>query len=57
MISWTERTVNSGQKSGICKYSLTPNLDFLASIRDFPNVGHEIRSLQQLNGINIKIPF
>lgn len=57
MISWTERLVNSDTKSGICKYCLTPNFDFLASIRDFPNVNHEIKSLQQLDGMYIFINY
>ncbi|EDW76658.2 uncharacterized protein Dwil_GK15572 [Drosophila willistoni] len=35
-------------KSGICKYSLTPTLDTLASIREFKQLRHELKHIECL---------
>ncbi|XP_026834030.1 uncharacterized protein LOC6542842 [Drosophila erecta] len=36
-------------RSGICKYSLTPTLDTLASIREFKQLRHELRHIECLS--------
>lgn len=54
-MTWPQENLLGKTRSGLCKYSLTPQLDTLASIREFKNFRHTIRYLQCLNGkSNIK---
>ncbi|XP_067622050.1 uncharacterized protein [Eurosta solidaginis] len=46
VMSWPQENILGKPRSGLCKYSLTPNLDTLASIRDFKHMRHRIRYLE-----------
>ncbi|XP_017464776.1 PREDICTED: uncharacterized protein LOC108358120 isoform X2 [Rhagoletis zephyria] len=46
VMSWPQENILGKPRSGLCKYSLTPNLDTLASIRDFKHMRHCIRYLE-----------
>lgn len=50
-MSWTEQELNR-VKCGICKYSLSPELEILASVREFPLLQHSISSLSCFEGNN-----
>ncbi|XP_063700190.1 uncharacterized protein LOC134830585 [Culicoides brevitarsis] len=45
IISWYQHLIQS-KSSGLCKYSLTPDLRTLASIREFPHAKHNIYDLK-----------
>uniref|UniRef100_A0A336MW07 CSON006251 protein n=1 Tax=Culicoides sonorensis TaxID=179676 RepID=A0A336MW07_CULSO len=45
IISWYQHLIQS-KSSGLCKYSLTPDLRTLASIREFPHANHNIYDLK-----------
>ncbi|TMW49631.1 hypothetical protein DOY81_005277 [Sarcophaga bullata] len=49
IMTWPQENPLGKTRSGLCKYSLTPQLDTLASIREFKNFRHTIRYLQCLN--------
>lgn len=49
IICWHEQLVENEHRTGMCKYSLTPDLETLASIREFPTVTHKISSLRCLD--------
>lgn len=53
VMSWTEQAMGNGTKCGLCKYSLSPDLDTLASVRDFASLHHNIKSLTCFGGIYI----
>lgn len=44
VMSWTEHSINK-TRCGICKYSLSAELDTLVSVREFPYLQHNIKSL------------
>ncbi|XP_049318298.1 uncharacterized protein LOC105223899 isoform X1 [Bactrocera dorsalis] len=46
IMSWPQQNILGKPRSGLCKYSLTPNLDTLASIRDFKHIKHCVRYLE-----------
>ncbi|XP_055849537.1 uncharacterized protein LOC129914358 [Episyrphus balteatus] len=46
VMCWSQETHIGKTLSGLCKYSLTPHLDTLASIREFKSMRHEIRYLE-----------
>lgn len=50
IMTWPQENPLGKTRSGLCKYSLTPQLDTLASIREFKNVRHIIRYLQCMSG-------
>ncbi|XP_055388194.1 uncharacterized protein LOC129616588 [Condylostylus longicornis] len=49
IICWKQDTPNSTNRTGLCKYALTPDLDTLASIREFKHLRHVICSLECIN--------
>ncbi|XP_062546883.1 uncharacterized protein LOC134212761 isoform X2 [Armigeres subalbatus] len=50
IICWHELLAENEHRTGMCKYSLTPDLETLASIREFPTVTQKIASLKCLDG-------
>jgi len=48
-MAWQQELVMGKPRSGICKYSLTPTLDTLASIREFKQLRHELRHIECLS--------
>ncbi|XP_036229833.2 uncharacterized protein [Bactrocera oleae] len=46
IMSWPQQNILGKPRSGLCKYSLTPNLDTLASIRDFKDIKYCVRYLE-----------
>ncbi|XP_055597729.1 uncharacterized protein LOC129747503 [Uranotaenia lowii] len=50
VLCWHEQTSETDFRTGLCKYSLTPDLETLASIRSFPCVSHRISKLRYMNG-------
>ncbi|XP_075150047.1 uncharacterized protein LOC142224146 [Haematobia irritans] len=46
IMTWPQENVLGKTRSGLCKYSLTPQLDTLASIREFKSMRHTIRYLE-----------
>ncbi|CAD6997598.1 unnamed protein product [Ceratitis capitata] len=46
IMSWPQQNILGKPRSGLCKYSITPNLDTLASIRDFKHIRHCVRYLE-----------
>ncbi|XP_011193849.1 uncharacterized protein Fam196a_1 [Zeugodacus cucurbitae] len=46
VMAWPQQNILGKPRSGLCKYSLTPNLDTLASIRDFKHIRHCVRYLE-----------
>lgn len=46
IICWHEHLAGNENRTGLCKYSLTPDLETLASIREFPTVSQKIVSLK-----------
>uniref|UniRef100_A0A1Q3F781 Uncharacterized protein n=1 Tax=Culex tarsalis TaxID=7177 RepID=A0A1Q3F781_CULTA len=46
MLCWHEQLSESDYRTGLCKYSLTPDLETLASIREFPSVTHKVTGLR-----------
>lgn len=48
-MAWQQELVMGKSRSGICKYSLTPMLDTLASIREFKQLRHELRHIECLS--------
>lgn len=47
MLCWHEQhSTESDFRTGLCKYSLTPDLETLASIREFPSVTQKITGLR-----------
>lgn len=53
VMCWSQETLIGKTLSGLCKYSLTPHLDTLASIREFKSMRHEIRYLECTNDDNL----
>lgn len=51
IMSWPQQNILGKPRSGLCKYSLTPNLDTLASIRDFKDIKYCVRYLECTTGI------
>lgn len=49
MICWHEQLSATDFRTGLCKYSLTPDLETLASIREFPSVTQKIVSMKCLD--------
>ncbi|XP_017075762.2 uncharacterized protein LOC108110972 [Drosophila eugracilis] len=49
VMAWQQELVMGKSRSGICKYSLTPTLDTLASIREFKQLRHELRHIECLS--------
>lgn len=47
---WKQENITNTIRTGLCKYSLTPDLNTLASIREFKTMRHEISHLQTLSG-------
>lgn len=50
IICWHELMAENEHRTGMCKYSLTPDLETLASIREFPTVTHKVTCLKCLDG-------
>lgn len=50
IMTWQEENGLSKVRSGLCKYSLTPQLDTLASIREFKSIRHIVRYLECMPG-------
>lgn len=50
IICWHELLAENEHRTGLCKYSLTPDLETLASIREFPTVSQKILSLKCVDG-------
>ncbi|XP_035795716.1 uncharacterized protein LOC118468699 [Anopheles albimanus] len=48
IVCWYEHVREMESKTGLCKYSLTPDLETLASIREFPSVRQKLNSLRCL---------
>uniref|UniRef100_A0A2M4AD95 Uncharacterized protein n=1 Tax=Anopheles triannulatus TaxID=58253 RepID=A0A2M4AD95_9DIPT len=48
IVCWYEHVREMESKTGLCKYSLTPDLETLASIREFPSVRQKLSSLRCL---------
>ncbi|XP_026843275.1 uncharacterized protein LOC6596278 [Drosophila persimilis] len=48
VMAWQQEVVMGKPRSGICKYSLTPTLDTLASIREFKQLRHELKHIECL---------
>ncbi|XP_034668730.1 uncharacterized protein LOC117901882 [Drosophila subobscura] len=48
VVAWQQEVVMGKPRSGICKYSLTPTLDTLASIREFKQLRHELKHIECL---------
>uniref|UniRef100_A0A2M4B9Q4 Uncharacterized protein n=1 Tax=Anopheles marajoara TaxID=58244 RepID=A0A2M4B9Q4_9DIPT len=48
IVCWYEHVREMESKTGLCKYSLTPDLETLASIREFPSVRQKLGSLRCL---------
>ncbi|XP_064547695.1 uncharacterized protein LOC135434883 [Drosophila montana] len=48
VMAWQQELVVGKPRAGICKYSLTPTLDTLASIREFKQLRHELRHIECL---------
>uniref|UniRef100_A0A2M3Z3D5 Uncharacterized protein n=1 Tax=Anopheles braziliensis TaxID=58242 RepID=A0A2M3Z3D5_9DIPT len=48
IVCWYEHVREMESKTGLCKYSLTPDLETLASIREFPSVRAKLSSLRCL---------
>lgn len=46
MLCWHEQLSESDYRTGLCKYSLTPDLETLASIREFPSVTQKVTGLR-----------
>lgn len=46
MLCWHEQLSESDFRTGLCKYSLTPDLETLASIREFPSVTQKVTGLR-----------
>ncbi|KAH8314129.1 hypothetical protein KR067_013434, partial [Drosophila pandora] len=49
VMAWQQEIVMGKPRSGICKYSLTPTLDTLASIRGFKQLRHELHHIECLS--------
>lgn len=47
-MAWQQEIVMGKPRAGICKYSLTPTLDTLASIREFKQLRHELKHIECL---------
>lgn len=48
VMAWQQEIVMGKPRAGICKYSLTPTLDTLASIREFKQLRHELKHIECL---------
>ncbi|ALC38765.1 CG16972 [Drosophila busckii] len=48
VMSWQQELGLGKPRSGLCKYSLTPTLDTLASIREFKHLRHELKHIECL---------
>ncbi|XP_055546965.1 uncharacterized protein LOC129731181 [Wyeomyia smithii] len=46
VICWREQLSETDYRTGLCKYSLTPDLEMLASIREFPSITQKIHALK-----------
>lgn len=46
ILCWHEQLSESDYRTGLCKYSLTPDLETLASIREFPSVTQKVTALR-----------
>jgi hypothetical protein len=46
--SWYQLSAENNNRSGLCKYSLTPDLKTLASIKSFPTTNYKILALNVL---------
>ncbi|XP_055639801.1 uncharacterized protein LOC129777518 [Toxorhynchites rutilus septentrionalis] len=49
MMCWYEQLSEVEHRTGLCKYSLTPDLETLASIREFPTMISKLTSLKCLD--------
>ncbi|XP_058056265.1 uncharacterized protein LOC131207659 [Anopheles bellator] len=49
IVCWYEHISELEARTGLCKYSLTPDLETLASIREFPIVRQKLTSLRCVN--------
>lgn len=49
VMCWKQENITNTIRTGLCKYSLTPDLNTLASIREFKTMRHEISHLQTLS--------
>lgn len=45
IVTWYEQATSTKRRTGICRYTLTPDLETLASIWDFDPVDNRVRSL------------
>lgn len=50
VIGWVEHLFTKN-KSGICKYSLSPDLETLASIREFSDIKHDVNTMECIKGL------
>ncbi|KAL7741957.1 hypothetical protein ACLKA6_012164 [Drosophila palustris] len=48
VMAWQQEIAMGKPRAGICKYSLTPTLDTLASIREFKQLRHELKHIECL---------
>ncbi|XP_023177491.2 uncharacterized protein LOC111603905 [Drosophila hydei] len=48
VMAWQQDLMVGKPRAGICKYSLTPTLDTLASIREFKQLRHELKHIECL---------
>ncbi|XP_053693344.1 uncharacterized protein LOC128741499 [Sabethes cyaneus] len=46
IVCWHEQLSETDHRTGLCKYSLTPDLEMLASIREFPSITQKIHALR-----------
>uniref|UniRef100_A0A1A9WX75 Uncharacterized protein n=1 Tax=Glossina brevipalpis TaxID=37001 RepID=A0A1A9WX75_9MUSC len=46
VLTWPQENILGKTRTGLCKYSITPQLDTLASIRDFKSMRHIISYLE-----------
>lgn len=53
IIGWVEHLFLK-EKSGICKYSLSPDLETLASIREFSDIKHDVNTMECIKGLFFK---
>ncbi|KAH8283645.1 hypothetical protein KR018_010325, partial [Drosophila ironensis] len=49
VMAWQQDVVMGKPRTGLCKYSLTPALDTLASIREFKQLRHELYRIECLS--------
>uniref|UniRef100_A0A1B0BZ12 Uncharacterized protein n=1 Tax=Glossina palpalis gambiensis TaxID=67801 RepID=A0A1B0BZ12_9MUSC len=49
VLTWPQENILGKTRTGLCKYSITPQLDTLASIREFKSMRHIISYLECMN--------